>query len=473
MKRLTSSILLTLFGLLFVISLTAAQAIPRDYVVSRPRFTLVDNGATVRIQVIVGNQGGDASEESTIELYDAATNALVESQTLPALASGESRTFTFNIDTANYDAGSQQVFRVEAGIDDYELAGAPISANNATRVSVPIPGEGTITTPAPGASPAPATQPDSTVDADAPFIVFHPDNSITVAGRTFTQNDLFISVLILCGTALMLWIFSLVLRLLFGQPPAMGNWQPPYATVPMMDPNSLSGRRQAWQLHAQNGLILAPPQEGAFHPVKLLLGMDGIKLSHWQFKAMRLAQYDSYGRVARTYSLAPKKAVNRLNKIMRQRQKLDEEKLRKRLRPVARDFTRVLKKRIRKNSAFLPVALDLRLEGKHGEVRILFELWSYQNANWHRVDQWEPELYIHGKRLQENYSYTIHGQSGGETLKEFHRRLEDDVLWLLLETIILPVPEAYNNPQPQPRETFDTPDTLTNMKPITDSNAPV
>lgn len=468
-----------LIGLLMIIGLLLsasvhAQTQSRDYVVSRPVHSFLNDGQTIRIQVTVSNQGADASSDSRIRLRDGATNTTLQEQTIQPLDNGESRTFTFQLPVSDFPPGSRQVFRIEAGIDDFELAGAPIANNNSTTISIPIPGTPQVTTPQPFRTPAPGqtTQPPPTTDTDdEPMFRVNPDGSFTIMGETFTRNEILIGMAIFIGVVLLLWLLSLVYRLLFRQPPAMEPWQPPYGTVPQLDPNSLGGRRQAWQAHAQNGLILAASVEGAFHPVKLLLSMDGQKLKNWRFKAMRLAQYDNYGRVARTNSLAPRRAINRLNRILKRRHRMSDEKLRKAIRPAARDIVKVLKRRIRKNTAFLPVAFDIRFEGKTGDVRILFELWSYQTGQWQRVDQWEPEMSVYAKKLQENYTYTIHGQSGGETDKEFAQRLEDDVVWLLMETVVLP--SAQHEDSRAPSNTYDTPDTLTGMQPITDSHTPV
>ena len=111
--------------------------------------------------------------------------------------------------------------------------------------------------------------------------------------------------------------------------------------------------------------------------------------------------------------------------------------------------------------------MDIRFEGKQGEVHIAFELYQCQGQAWHRLDRWEPLMTVIGRRLIENYTYTIHGQSSGETTREFFARLPEDVEWLLAETIrSRAVPVADAPPAPQP--TYEVPDTVSGMQPVID-----
>jgi hypothetical protein len=63
------------------------------------------------------------------------------------------------------------------------------------------------------------------------------------------------------------------------------------------------------------------------HPVKLLQGTDGRNLGNWKVTAMRLSQYDTYGRIARSQAVAERKWVKRLNNALRKRDSLPEDKL--------------------------------------------------------------------------------------------------------------------------------------------------
>jgi len=82
----------------------------------------------------------------------------------------------------------------------------------------------------------------------------------------------------------------MIIRLLLRRPPTFGNWQPPYATMPPLDPNSTYGRRQMWQQHAANNIVPSPCAMGSIHARKLLLGMDAEYLSGWKVIALRLGK---------------------------------------------------------------------------------------------------------------------------------------------------------------------------------------
>src|SRR5690606_22849139 len=162
---------------------------------------------------------------------------------------------------------------------------------------------------------------------------------------------------------------------------------------------STAGVRQAWQQHASNNVIDIPATYGATHAVKQLIGTDGAYLSGWKVQALRLNLYDQYGRVARTQTLASSKDVRQINAILNRRHKLKPEQIAKRLRPIAKRLARTFWKRISPRSAMLPVALDVRLSGKHGEVNIIFELYQFNQGVWQLLDQWSPEMMIVSKRL--------------------------------------------------------------------------
>jgi hypothetical protein len=90
---------------------------------------------------------------------------------------------------------------------------------------------------------------------------------------------------------------------------------------------------------------------------------------------MRISQYDMYGRVARSQTLASNRVVKRVDLVLRKASGKSPDKLERMLRPAANglfnDFARRLKR-----TPTLPVALDIRLRGLHGEVRIVFELYQ-------------------------------------------------------------------------------------------------
>jgi len=259
---------------------------------------------------------------------------------------------------------------------------------------------------------------------------------------------------------------SLILRLLFNRKPVFGTWTPPYAQQPYYDPNSTMGRRNSWQTHAQNGTIFETCSQNNVVALKRLLDMEGEILGEWTIKSIRTVQYDMYGRISRTEVIMPSKVVKKLNKVAQRSQNYDNPKLKKAVHPIAKDIAKHASKPINKKSAILPIAMDFRFEGKHGEVRIVFELYQCRNHGWHLIDQWEPEMAIVGHKIIESYTYTLNGQLGGETYKEYKKRLVDDVAWLLGGML-------YRHQQPAtPDPDMVPPDTLTGMAPITEGNMP-
>ncbi|MCU0514773.1 MAG: hypothetical protein MUE40_19640 [Anaerolineae bacterium] len=479
MRKVCALLLLLLLpGLVVAVQ---AQLQPRNYVVEDVRYEFAPDSTTFAIRFTVRNAGGDALAETGVSLVGADGRVLnpKETQSLPPLAAGAAAELDFTFTTADYPPDSVQVFEIEVGIDLYELAGTDIARDNIMFISVPIPAG--IRRPAPADStPAPAApEPATPAAAEAAFSGVRDGaiwlNGVILAGADPASGQIILNgtpyeplnvLLALAGALvalLIVWLLTVVLRLAFRRKPRFGIWQPPYATMPTMDPGSVAGRRQAWQTHAQNGTILAAPTEGNLHPVKLLLSSDNIFMQHWHITAIRLSQYDNFGRVGRSETIAPRWMVNRLNGILRRNSALDNDALAKRVRPVARRLVQHFRRTVGKRSIHLPVALDVRFEGKQGEVRIAFELYQCQKFAWHRLDRWEPIMAVLGSRLLENYTYTVHGQSGGETMREFYRRLPDDVEWLLCETIRSRGTPPAEAPAPQP---FNVPDTLSGLQPI-------
>lgn len=273
------------------------------------------------------------------------------------------------------------------------------------------------------------------------------DSVITIPGINLTidladRQQVLLAIGIGAAVLLLMVLMVVLLRLIFFQRPRDFKtvWQPPYATIPPLDPYSASGIRQAWQPLAQNNLIVSPPTPGAVHVVKLLLGTDGRYLSGWQLNAVRLIQYDQYGRVSRTETLATPRMIRTLDRLISRSGTLTQEKLLRRMTPLARKMTGQFKKKITPRSAMLPVALDLRFRGTHGEVNIVFELYRWENSYWQLVDRWQPEMMIVGKSLQESYTYSIYGQTGGESMREFRQRLVRDLARILVEMIGAKIP---------------------------------
>ena len=75
------------------------------------------------------------------------------------------------------------------------------------------------------------------------------------------------------------------------------------------------------------------------------------------------------------------------------------------------------------------------LQGAHGEVRILFELYECFNGQPRLLDYWEPEMTVMGKRIYESYTYTLPGQAGGETYNAFRKRLPKEIEYALVDFV--------------------------------------
>lgn len=445
-------------------SLVVAQA-PRDYTIDRLDHRYIDEATRFFVEVTVRNAGGDATAESTIRVLlvtDGNEQALTETALRP-LSGGESETLQFVFNTADFPAGSTQTIRVEAGLDAFETPGTNIADDNTAEVNILIPG--IIGAPTPVTN---GPQTDAPGASEADFVIPVLDWPVRLTGDALILNErnipweqVALGAAAVLTAVVLLWLLSVMLRLIFSRPPRLGAWYPPYGNARPLDPNSTIGRRQGWQQHAQNGSILVACQEQIVHPIKLLLGYDGRSLSGWRVTGMRLSQYDMYGRISRTVTLMPNKTVKALNRLIRQRDKLNLEKLTQRCRPIARQMVRAFRGKLQTRTAALPIALDVRFVGEHGEVRIIFELYQCQGYSWQRLDQWEPEITSPGHTFQENYTYTIHGQ-GDEKMRDFRRRLQTDIEWLLVETL-------RERSAPHERASTVPPDTLTGMQAISDN----
>lgn len=436
----------------FIITSQAmAQQPPRDYAITvTSRFS--DDEADLILEVTVVNNGGPSQTETEVNV--AALNEggkVISTQALNPLQSGESAVVTFIIPVSTFAPGSVQQFQVEVGIDQFEIAGTALAQNNFRTISTQIPTR--------ASQPGAANGETSTAAEASPA-----EWIIPVLNVPLNLNDP-VQIVLLTITAvvliLMLWIISVILRLIFKRPQRFGSWQPPYTNLSYHPPDSLNGRRQAWQQHAQNGTILAACAEGSLHAVKRLLSMDGMPFSGWSATALRMSQYDMYGRVARTEVIMPRGIVKRLNRVMRKSAGLPPDRLRRQAAPIAKGMMRLFGKKISRRGAMLPIALDIRFQGKHGEVRIHFELYQCQHNFWVQLDSWEPEMTVVGRTIQESYTYTIHGQVGSETLREFRKRLQEDLVWLLTEMLIVRQ-SAPSTPAPD----LVAPDTLTDIQPV-------
>jgi hypothetical protein len=445
-KRLLLGITLLL---VFGIALHAQSN--RDYAILDITYEVSADQAQLILHVTVQNLGAAATTPSEIVTRIAGDpNRELSRGVVEPLAAGATQIIPVVLSANDFPVDGTQSIEVSVGLDAYELPNTPIAENNIRSIDITI----------------------ATVAAENITLFDFNGEEFIVFGYVFSRSD---AALYLAGftvVVIVLWLISVVLRLIFRRPPRFGTWQPPYGMMPMYDQNTVEGRRQAWQTHAQNSLLLAAPTDGNLHPVKMLIGTDGGNLRNWKISAMRLSQYDTYGRIARSQAVADKQWVKRFNNLLKKRYGQSEAKVQKMLRPIARGLVQQFRKHVNKKNGFLPIALDIRMEGKHGEVRIVFELYQCQGRAWYRLDQWEPTMMIVAQTMQENFTFTIHGRMTHEKMNEFYDRLRDDLSWLLLEMVRVDEMASQPQQQQQPREAFNVPDTLSGMQPIHDDSQP-
>lgn len=262
-----------------------------------------------------------------------------------------------------------------------------------------------------------------------------PDNPLYLAGIVAAAGIVLI----------VLWLLSLIYRLLFRRPAQFPPWQPAYVLNPHIHPDSTAGRRHLWQQAALSDALPAAAEPGAAAARKLLTGMEGRPLRGWEIIGLRLCQYDMYGRVARTQVIAPRRLLRPLNNAIAHNDRWPAAKIAQGCRRAARPLAKMLAGRARRTAA-LPVAVDVRFRGMRGEVRLFFELYQAGPAGWLRLDSWEPEVLASGERLLENYSYALLGQQPGETRGAFRTRLAGELERVLAAMIAIPpappVPET-------------------------------
>ena len=113
---------------IWMIGVVGMAQTPRDYAVSQQEaVSYSDDGSTATVALTVTNQGGDAVEETQINITQHSDSRIIHSETLRPLAANEEATIAVKL--ADLPAGDH-AFMAEVGIDRYELAGSPIAANN-------------------------------------------------------------------------------------------------------------------------------------------------------------------------------------------------------------------------------------------------------------------------------------------------------------------------------------------------------
>lgn len=448
-KNVTLKLSLLVALLLFVTGLVTSAQNPTPSPTPRYEAKILSWGETetgnnIRIEFQVVNTGGPAvlDVRADVVVIQDGRNRVVSNATIRPLDDNppeNTETLVMTAPVSSFDPGSVQVFQVLL-VTPPNWQGIVVDSPT---VSIPI--------PQPGAT--------ETTDEPEPFFIELPlVIDIPLLGRLdFSNPDAYLVMAMIIATiTLTIWILITLLRWIFRTSPSFGNWQPPYGVMPHIDPNSVAGIRQAWQQHAQTNVIHSACAPEATYACKYLTGVDGSYLDGWQVIAMRLTLYDQYGRIASKQTLAPSTAVNQINRLVRRRQKLSHKQVSRRVRRTAKSLTNRFWKYISPRVSPLPIAFDIRLRGKHGEVDIRFELYQCQNGHWVSLDGWQPDMRVVNNVIYEAYTYTIFGIQPGENMRQYKKRIRSDIERLLVDFVGV-FPEVEHDAQTSRGESPESP----------------
>lgn len=410
-----------LFGLLVLALPAAAQTdTPPEFLI-RSLFCGLEAGQVI-VRFDVVNAGGPASEPAEVVTSSTGSGPLATDQ-VPPLAANARQPVELRF-PSNLANGTLRLRTTVTASPANSGGGPPIVQTATCAVNIPV------------VQPSAVSEAVSTPQPDAEWSF----------GLDVRPEWLLAVVVGLCCALLMLaglvWLAS---RLFRRTPPFFPAWQPPYVPAMMLNPATQAGARAGWQEHAASDALPTPclPYDHAAR--KVLMSMDGVKLRNWRFEALRAVQYDMYGRVGRTQVIASKRFIERLNQQLAKAQPRPgktprtPEAIIQALRPSAAALANRLLKTTERTPS-LPIAVDLRLVGDHGQVRILFELYTCAEGGWRLVDAWEPELMLRGGQIAEFFSYTFYGRLPEETRKAFRHRLREDVAQRLALLIAQPPP---------------------------------
>jgi hypothetical protein len=450
MRKVFAFLLISLLGLLT--GSVFAQTAP-DYTVFFIARQLSTDGTQVEANFVVSNGGGDATQPAVTALGILGEQDTLAVGKVPALESGSTHSLTMAFPVSAVDASPDQNLTFELTITSPELG----EIQRLAEFSIP---SSQVVIP-PGATKAPPTNPPqietptTTTDENTvaggirerveSWLGFLPF-AVDLTNRTHQL----IGVGVLAVLVIIIWLMTVIFRAIFSTKPSFPPHPPPYAGMQQMHPDTLPGRRQMWQFVAQHGSMFAEESEGNLHARKLLMGADDIRFSGWKVVGIRASQYDTYGRIARTQVIAGKSQLRKLNAAISRATVIPEDAARKRVRPVALNLARQLNRRINKRVANLPVAVDVKFRGAHGEVNIVFELYQFQMGGWRRLDSWQPEMTVSSRSLYEFYTYTIYGMNPGESMGDFRKRMREEMIYLLTEMVMCTPPLSGIQPTTPP-----------------------
>lgn len=415
-----------------------AQEQQPDYAIRNIRTAAPSSADELVVQFEVLNLGGPAAQATTAVLALLPNLTQIAEQPVAALGANASATVTMRIPISALPADQSAVsLRAAVGVGDIEPPNGPNISNNYAQIRLPIP---RLITPQ-VVPTAPGGGGTGAAGSGQPSLTRIGSFELPFGLDLYNRQHVALLVGIAAITLVVLWVISVVLRLIFSKPPQFPAWQPPYAIPMMPNPATLAGVRQLWQQHAQSDALPLPCAYGDYAARKVLAGVGGAKLAGWRVTHLRISQYDMYGRVARTQTVANPRIVKRLDAAVRKSAHLTPKDAERAARPIAKMLLKSFRKPL-KRTPTLPIALDIRFSGQHGSVRIIFELYTCTGAQWQLVDQWEPDLMVYAGALQENFTYTLFGQQAGEPKREFRKRLERDLTLVLASMVQQPPPSA-------------------------------
>ncbi|MDX2161600.1 MAG: hypothetical protein SF162_09765 [bacterium] len=439
---------MTLLAILFTADALAAQGQGPDYAIRNIRTERNPDSADVSVVFDVVNNGGPATATATARVIDNTGTELGTPVTVQPLGAAQTTPvrITFPIYLFTNRAGQIVSLTAQVGLNEIERENSESAGDNTARISLPIPPLEALVPPS-ESTPAPIDGAAQAAPGGVEGFIQQVLNGdvIDVAGIDVNARVIVIGLLIgLFVLLILIWVVTIILRLLFTRPAVFPAWQPPYATAAYLDPNSLAGRRSLWQPHAQSDSLPMPCQPGSYAARKVLVGIDSVKLHDWRITGVRLNQYDMYGRVARSQVIGDTRLVKRLDRLAKRSASLDKARAERAVRRISGVLTRHFRRRLNKRSAMLPLALDVRFQGRHGEVRIAFELQQCVGDGYVPVDSWEPEMVVttNGGVIQENFTYTLYGQRQAEKTSAFIKRLRIDINRTLAQMIAGAAPAA-------------------------------
>jgi hypothetical protein len=150
--------------------------------------------------------------------------------------------------------------------------------------------------------------------------------------------------------------------------------------------------------------------------------------------------------------MLPSSIVRRLDRAAHRR-KMSQAAAVRTARPLARAFVKHIVKTSDKRSAMLPIAVDIRFQGKPRKEApsVSFELFRCEADGWHRLDSWisAPTVSVSGE-LIEQFGYTFFGQRHNETSRIFQQRLEQDFTHILAQLLTKPERKPLEDTASQP-----------------------